>query len=107
MKRPSPFPAAGLIAAASLASGCDLHAQSAAAEGTFERTLQVGRAPEVHITGRSGSIRVTSGPEGTVQVRARIQEELYTMNRDGTGVRQVTHTPDFEEWPDWGTNQGN
>jgi hypothetical protein len=74
MKRPSRFPAAGLIAAAAvLASGCDLHAQAAAAEGTFERTLQVGRAPDVHITGRSGSIRVASGPEGTVQVRARIQ----------------------------------
>jgi len=33
------------------------------------------------------------------------QEDLYTMNRDGTGVRQVTHTPDFEQWPDWGTHQ--
>jgi hypothetical protein len=64
----------GLIAAASvLAGGCDLHAQDSTAEGMFERTLQVGRAPEVSVTGRSGSIRVSPGADGAVLVRARIQ----------------------------------
>jgi hypothetical protein len=63
----------GLIAVSVLFGGCDIQAQAGAAEGTFERTLQVGGSPEVHVSGRSGSIRVAPGGEGTVQVRARIR----------------------------------
>ena len=32
------------------------------------------------------------------------QEDIYTANADGSGVRQVTNTPDFENGPDWGTH---
>jgi len=30
------------------------------------------------------------------------QRDLYTMNADGTGITQLTHTPDASErWPQW------
>jgi Tol biopolymer transport system component len=32
------------------------------------------------------------------------QEDIYTANADGSDVRQVTDTPDFENGPDWGTH---
>ncbi len=35
-----------------------------------------------------------------------VQEDLYSVNADGTGLAQVTNTPDFEENPDWGTYEG-
>ena len=31
------------------------------------------------------------------------QEDVYTANADGSDVRQVTDTPDFENGPDWGS----
>jgi Tol biopolymer transport system component len=31
------------------------------------------------------------------------QEDVYTASADGSDVRQVTDTPDFENGPDWGT----
>jgi Tol biopolymer transport system component len=34
------------------------------------------------------------------------QEDLYSVNADGTGLAPVTDTPDFEESPDWGTYSG-
>lgn len=73
MTRPGPFAVLGLIAVSGLLSGCVVQAQNGAAEGTFERTLQVGGSPAVHVTGRSGSIRVAPGDDGTLHVRARIR----------------------------------
>jgi Tol biopolymer transport system component len=32
------------------------------------------------------------------------QEDIYTANADGSNVKQVTDTPDFENGPDWGTH---
>jgi Tol biopolymer transport system component len=32
------------------------------------------------------------------------QVDIYTANPDGSNVVQVTHTPDFENGPDWGTH---
>lgn len=32
------------------------------------------------------------------------QEDIYTANADGSDVRNVTDTPDFEDGPDWGTH---
>jgi Tol biopolymer transport system component len=34
------------------------------------------------------------------------QQDLYSVNADGTGLTAVTTTPDFEESPDWGSNVG-
>jgi TolB protein len=52
-------------------------------------------------------------PDGTKILFARNpaprqggQEDLYTINPDGTGLTQVTNTPDREEFPDWGPYQG-
>jgi Tol biopolymer transport system component len=33
-------------------------------------------------------------------------EDIYSIEADGTGLTQVTNTPDFEESPDWGSNVG-
>jgi Tol biopolymer transport system component len=33
------------------------------------------------------------------------QEDIYTANADGSDVKQVTDTPDFENGPDWGTHR--
>jgi Tol biopolymer transport system component len=46
-------------------------------------------------------------PDGTKIVFCMFingQEDIYTANADGSGVRQVTNTPDFENGPDWGTH---
>jgi Tol biopolymer transport system component len=31
------------------------------------------------------------------------QEDIYTASPDGKQVRQLTNTPDFEDFADWGT----
>jgi Tol biopolymer transport system component len=46
-------------------------------------------------------------PDGTQIVFGMFingQEDLYTANADGSNVKQVTDTPDFEIGPDWGTH---
>jgi putative adhesin len=87
----------GLIGVSGLLAGCDLHAEGAAAEGRFERTLQVGRAPEVRVDGRSGSIRVAAGAEGNVQVRARIHAyddvDLFSTYTPAERVTRLESAP--------------
>ena len=34
------------------------------------------------------------------------QEDIYTVRADGTGLKQVTNTPDIEEFADWGPYKG-
>jgi hypothetical protein len=89
--------AVGLIGVSMLAGGCDLHAQGGAVEGSFERTLQVGRAPEVRVTGRSGSIGVAPGAEGRVQVRARVRAydsvDLFSTYTPAERVAKLENTP--------------
>jgi Tol biopolymer transport system component len=46
-------------------------------------------------------------PDGTQIVFCMFingQEDIYTANADGSDVKQVTDTPDFENGPDWGTH---
>jgi TolB protein len=35
-----------------------------------------------------------------------VAPDVFTMNADGTGLHQITHTPNFETQADWGPNQG-
>jgi Tol biopolymer transport system component len=45
-------------------------------------------------------------PDGTKIVFCMFingHEDIYTANADGSDVKQVTNTPDFEDGPDWGT----
>jgi hypothetical protein len=97
MNRPAPSAVLGLIATSLLLGACDVHAQRAAAEGTFERTLQVGGTTEVRVTGRSGSIRVASGAEGTVQVRARVRAyddiDLFSTYSPAERVAKLESNP--------------
>jgi len=46
-------------------------------------------------------------PDGTKIVFSMFingQEDIYAANADGSDVKQVTNTPDFEDGPDWGTH---
>jgi len=63
-----------LLGAVSLiAGGCELHAESIAAEGSFERSLHVDGPLDLDVLSRSGHIRVQTGSGQTVTVRARIR----------------------------------
>ena len=62
MNRPAPSAVLGLFATSLLLGACDVQAQrAAAAEGTFERTLQVGGTTEVRVVDalpRTASMKV-------------------------------------------------
>lgn len=62
-------------------------------------------------TGGSFSLAFTPGwsPDGTriifsLFLKSAGQEDIYTARSDGTDVRQVTGTPEFEDFADWGTH---
>jgi Tol biopolymer transport system component len=62
-------------------------------------------------TGGGFSFAFTPGwsPDGTKIVfslflRPTGQEDIYTARPDGSQVAQVTNTPDFEDFADWGTH---
>jgi Tol biopolymer transport system component len=73
-----------------------------------------GRLTKVRqFAGGSISFAPAWSPDGTRIVfalsafpRQGGQDDLYSMNPDGTGLTQITNTPDFEESPDWGTYLG-
>ena len=58
-------------------------------------------------TTRYFAFEPTWSPDGTQILFCMFingQEDLYTANADGSNVRQITDTPDFEIGPDWGTH---
>jgi Tol biopolymer transport system component len=58
-------------------------------------------------TTRYFAFKPTWSPDGTQIVFCMFingQEDIYTANADGSDVKQVTDTPDFENGPDWGTH---
>ena len=58
-------------------------------------------------TGRYFAFEPDWSPDGTQIVFCmgiKGQEDIYTANADGSNVKQVTDTPDFENGPDWGTH---
>jgi Tol biopolymer transport system component len=58
-------------------------------------------------TTRYFAFEPTWSPDGTQILFCMFingQEDLYTANADGSNVKQITDTPDFEIGPDWGTH---
>jgi len=58
-------------------------------------------------TTRYFAFEPTWSPDGTQILFCMVlngQEDLYTANPDGSNVKQITDTPDFENGPDWGTH---
>jgi len=68
-------------------------ATALAAEGRFERTLQVGAPAAVSITAGSGNITVTRGAAGTVTVRGRITDNEWYGEGATAAIRQVEQNP--------------
>jgi Tol biopolymer transport system component len=71
-------------------------------DGSDLRKIPVG----VH-DGRSHAFVAGWSPDGkrigfTLCLQKRQQCDVYTMKRDGTDVVQVTNTPQFKEFDDWG-----
>jgi Tol biopolymer transport system component len=57
------------------------------------------------VPGKSASFNPSYSPDGTKIIFAHYPStgsvDLYTMNPDGSGVRQVTRTAKLELWPQW------
>jgi Tol biopolymer transport system component len=67
----------------------------------------LGMIPLQTGTTRYFAFEPTWSPDGTQILFCMFlngQEDLYTANADGSNVRQITDTPDFEIGPDWGTH---
>ena len=66
----------------------------AAAEGHFERTLQVTGEPDVSVNTGSGNITVRTGGGNTVEIRARIHARSNMFGMSGEEkVRQIEQNP--------------
>jgi DUF4097 and DUF4098 domain-containing protein YvlB len=72
------------LAAAALATlvsvGCDLEAQLATVNGSFERTLQVGGPVDLTLRNGAGDIRVAPGTDRTVHVVGHIRARESMMS---------------------------
>jgi DUF4097 and DUF4098 domain-containing protein YvlB len=67
-----------------------------AAEGTFSRTLAVSAAPTISIATGSGYIHVSTGPQSTVSIQARVKSEHGWFNGGGSDadrVKDITANP--------------
>jgi DUF4097 and DUF4098 domain-containing protein YvlB len=60
-----------------------------AAEATFSRTLNVSGAPTISISTGAGYIHVTTGPQSTVSIQARVKSEHGWFNGGGSDVDRV------------------
>ena len=61
----------------------------------------------IHLQSKGFAFEPDWSPDGTQIVFCmgiNGQEDIYTANADGSNVKQVTDTPDFENGPDWGTH---
>ena len=62
----------------------------------------------IHLQSKGFAFEPDWSPDGTQIVFCMVingQEDIYTANADGSNVKQVTDTPDFENGPTWGTHQ--
>jgi len=80
-------------AAAALAIVTFSAVTASAAEGRFERTLQVGAPASVSITAGSGDITVTRGAAGAVNVRGHITSSEWFGADATAAIRQLEQNP--------------
>jgi hypothetical protein len=67
-----------------------------AAEGTFSRTLSVSAAPTISIATGSGYIHVSTGPQSTVSIQAKVKSAHGWFSgggSDASRVSEVTSNP--------------
>ncbi len=68
-----------------------------------------GRRQVTHVSGRTMLLSSSFSPEGDRIVYSRSgragQPDVFTVRVNGTDVRQLTHTPQWESAPDWGPEQ--
>jgi len=69
----------------------------AAAEGTFERTLQVSGPVNLDVTTGSGSIRVRNGGSGQVQVTGHIKATTWFGGNADEKVRRLQANPPIQQ----------
>lgn len=72
--------AAAVISALCVA-GLPRAAAAQAAEGSFERTLAVGRQPDVQVVSGAGSVEVRSGSAGHIEVIGRVRANRWGGSR--------------------------
>ncbi len=79
-------------------SACALDAQTARAEGAFNRTLTVSGPVDLEVHTGSGDIQIRSGAPGTVQVRGHVWFwSAWTGMSAAERVRQVEADPPIEQ----------
>ena len=65
---------------------------SAHAEG-FERTLQVGNAPDLYVSNGSGHIHVFSGSDSQIQIRAHVYANWSVLGGSEDRIRRIENNP--------------
>jgi DUF4097 and DUF4098 domain-containing protein YvlB len=82
----------------SLASaGCEIYAGFPAAEGRFDRTLNVNGMVHVEIRTASGGIRINTGPANTVRVVGRIRARSWFDDDSAQRVKEVEANPPIHQ----------
>src|SRR5262245_58261308 len=90
-----------LLAAAALAGGCAIEAQSLGVDGSFDRTLRVDGPVDLDVLSRSGRIRVSVGSSDAVHVVAQIRAHgsltWWHMYSPTEQVKLLEATPPIEQ----------
>jgi len=69
----------------------------AAAEGSFQRTLQVNGPVDLEVNTRSGNITVRSGSSSAVIINARIKAGNSWFGADETSIRDIEQHPPISQ----------
>jgi hypothetical protein len=88
---------AAIVAAGVISAGCDIRAESLAAEGSFERRLPITGVGDVSVASRSGSIRVVARPGSDVHVVGRIRAYGSLAYSPVSQVQQLENAPPIEQ----------
>ncbi len=68
-----------------------------AAEGHFDRTLQVSGSVNLDVTTGSGDIKVTTGSSNQVVVHGTVHSNNWIFGNNGDAVRQVESNPPIQQ----------